>query len=261
MAMEVARLAKKGKLLWSAPLPTTEAEKRAIGDKLVFAADGVHPYPETGHELYLQAIIRSLDRISLRSSAPGKRRLPAPLDAANYEKARMIPLDKAKLSSGFIRLDPATAFARNGFIRFIQQFIRLDPATAIAQNFATHTGGLYRCAKAGETITFQFKGTYAAIYDIIGPDCGQVIVTLDNRQPQIVPRFDSFSTYPRLATLFIGADLPDTVHTVRIEIHPDQPDKVKILAQRNKKMDDPKRYNDRAFYPGAILIVGDMNRL
>ena len=34
--------------------------------------------------------------------------------------------------------------------------------------------------------------------------------------------------------------------------------KAKILAQRKQKIDDPKRFNDSAFYPGALLLVGDL---
>jgi hypothetical protein len=45
---------------------------------------------------------------------------------------------------------------------------------------------------------------------------------------------------------------------VKIEIHPQQPDKAKILAQRQEKIDKPERFNDTAFYPGAILLVGEL---
>ncbi|MEP6753981.1 MAG: SGNH/GDSL hydrolase family protein [Chthonomonadales bacterium] len=238
MAMEVASLAKAGRLLWQAPLPKTDAEKLALGDKVVFAADGVHPYPETGHELYLQAIIRSMIPIKSASGKPRKHNLPKPMDAANYEQAKLIPLGPEQLSAGFAKLDPT--------------------ANPVARNFAAQTGGLYRSAKAGETIAFKFKGTYAAIYDIIGPDCGQVVIKLDDLPARTVPRFDAFCTYHRLATLMIGSDLPDKEHTVRITIHPDQPDKVAILKQRNEKMDRPERYNDTAFYPGSILLVGQL---
>ena len=58
--------------------------------------------------------------------------------------------------------------------------------------------------------------------------------------------------------LQIGTELPDVVHTVKVEILPDQPDKAKILSQRNEKIDNPKRFDDTAFYPGAILLVGEL---
>ncbi|TCO95745.1 GDSL-like lipase/acylhydrolase family protein [Chthoniobacter flavus] len=237
MGMEVTKLAKEGKLVWKAPLPKTEAEKAALGDKFVFSADSVHPYPETGHELYLQAIVRSLGPIDAASTKPAPHELGAPLVADNYENAKLIPISEATLSAGFTKLDPAK--------------------DSMAKSF-TRLRDLHRASKPGETITFKFKGTRAAIYDLVGPDCGQVIVTLDDKPAKIVPRFDSYCTYPRLATLVIGSDLPDTVHTVKIEIHPDQPDKAKILAERNNKIDKPERYDGTAIYPGAILLLGDL---
>jgi hypothetical protein len=85
-----------------------------------------------------------------------------------------------------------------------------------------------------------------------------VIVTLDEQPPRLVSRFDAYCTYRRLATLMIGADLPDEVHTVKIEISAEPPDKAKILAQRKQTMDNPGRFKGTEFYPGAILLVGEL---
>jgi hypothetical protein len=49
MGVEVARLAKEGKLILKAKKPTTDEERAKVGDKMLFSPDGVHPYPETGH--------------------------------------------------------------------------------------------------------------------------------------------------------------------------------------------------------------------
>ncbi len=238
MAMEVARLAKEGKLIWKAPLPKTPEEKAAVGDKFVFAPDTVHPHPETGHELYLEAIVRSLTPIREASKTVGPHQLGAPFNAKNYEAAKLLPISEATLSSDFKLLDAKT-----------------DP---FGKRWANRMTALHKANKPGATVTFKFKGTSVSIYDIIGPDCGQVIVTLDDKAPRTVARFDSYCTYARLSTLWIGSDLPEAVHTVKIEIHPEQPDKAKILAQRNEKIDKPERFNDTAFYPGAILLVGEL---
>jgi lysophospholipase L1-like esterase len=240
MAVEVAKMAREGKLILKAKKPTTDAEKAALGGKMIFAADGVHPYPETGHELYLQAIVRSLPAIEAASKNTGPHALGAPFVADNYEDAKLIPIDRAKLSAGFRKLDPAK--------------------DKLARSFANRLPELYRANNAGETITFKFKGRSAAIYDLLAPDAGQVIVTVDDQKPVIRPRFDAYCTYARLGTLSLANDLPDAVHTVKIEIDKNQPDKVKILAQRHEKMDNPKRFDDTAFYPGAILLVGDLVR-
>ena len=238
MAMQVAALAKAGKLLWSAPLPKTDAEKAALGDKFVFAADSVHPYPETGHVLYKEAIERSLPAIQKASGRARKHALAKPLDPECLERATLIPVSPAVLSSGFARQDAASS--------------------GIARSFEHYTGGIYRANTPGDTLTFRFKGVYAAVYDILGPDCGQVKVTVDGQPARTVPRFDSFCTYHRLATLFVASDLPDAIHTVTVEVLPDQPDKARILASRGEKMDNPARFIDRAFYPGALLLVGEL---
>jgi len=236
--LEVIRLAKEGRLLWKAPLPKTEEEKKKLGDKVAFAPDSVHPHVETGHEMYLQAIVRSWPGIQGASKNPKGHVLPKPMMESNYENAKLIPIQNAELSKGFLAVDTN----RDDF----------------GKRWANRLPTLHKAAKPGEVITFKFKGTRCSIYDIIGPDCGQVIVTLDDKPARVVPRFDSYCTYHRLATLVIGTDLPDTVHSVRIEIHPDQPDKAKILSQRDQKMDKPERFEGRAFYPGAILLVGEL---
>jgi hypothetical protein len=238
MAVETAKLAKQGRIIWNAQLPKTPEDKMTLGDKIVFAPDHVHPHAETGHELYLQAIVRSLDPIIGASTTPGTHSLGEPFIPTNYQAAKMIPITAAATSSGFVQLDPQSD-------RF-------------AKGWAARMPNLFKATEARETLTFQFKGTYAAIYDIIGPDCGQVTITLDNEPPRLAARFDGHCTYHRLNTLVIGRNLPDKLHTVKIEIHPEQPDKAKILAQRNATMDKPERFDGTAFYPGAILLVGEL---
>jgi lysophospholipase L1-like esterase len=238
MAMEVAKLAKEGRLEWSAPLPKTDEEKAALGNRVIFAPDNVHPHPETGHELYLQAIARSLNPIAAASTRTGPHSLPEPYIADHYQAAKLLPASAAKLSSGFAHPDAKS--------------------DSFAKRWAIRMPNLHAATKPGETLAFKFKGTYAAIYDVIGPDCGQLTVTLDNQPPRVVQRFDGFCNYHRLATFVIGKDLPDEEHAVKIEIHPGQPDKVNILAKRNLTMDKPERYDGTAFYPGAILLVGEM---
>jgi hypothetical protein len=130
--------------------------------------------------------------------------------------------------------------------------------TGPGKNFTNRLPAIQRGSKPGDTVTFKFKGTTCAIYDVIGPDCGQVIVTLDEQAPKTVARFDSYCTYWRLGRFAIANDLPDQVHTVKIEIDSKQPDKAAILAQRHNTIDKPEKYDATAFYPGAILLVGEL---
>lgn len=237
-ALEVAKLARAGRLVWKAPLPKTAAEKQALGDKIVFAPDAVHPHPETGHELYLQAFVRALAPIRAASGRPVSHPLPAAHTASNYERGQLLPITAARASAEFSALD-----------------LRTD---AFGKQWSKRLPTLLRAEKAGATLSFKFKGTRCAIYDLLGPDGGQVRVTLDERAPEIRPRFDAYCTYHRLNTLLIGTELADTVHTVKIELLAESPDKAKILAQRNQKIEDPAKYAGLRFHPGAILLVGEL---
>lgn len=238
MGMEVAKLAKEGRLEWKAKLPKTDEEKKKLEGKFVFAPDSVHPHVETGHELYLAAVVRSLEPIKAASKTPAPHKLAEPFIATNYEQAGMLPITAATLSSGFKHLDPKT--------------------DDFGKRWASRMSTLHKGAQPGDTITFKFKGTRCAIFDLVGPDCGQIIITLDDKPSRIAPRFDAYCTYHRLSTLLIGLDLEDKVHTVKLEIHPDQPDKAAILAKNGNKVDKPERFNGTAFYPGAILLVGEV---
>jgi lysophospholipase L1-like esterase len=237
MGLAVAKLEGEGKLIFKGPLPKTDQEKTAMKGKIVFSPDNVHPYPETGHELYLQAIVRAMKQIR-KVGEVGPHPLPQPFTKDSWEAAKMLPLTKAKLSSNWHRLDP--------------------DQHNLAKRFRNRMPEMFFTNKPGETITIRFKGTGLRIYDLLGPDCGQVKVKLDDKPERIVPRFDAYCTYHRLAMLTVAENIADTKHTIILEIHPDQPDKAAILAKRHQKIDNPDRYNDTAWYAGAILIIGDI---
>ncbi len=238
MGLKVAQLAKEGKLVFKGELPGLVQEKQPAVPVIVFSKDGVHPYPETGHELYLQSIVRSWPGIEEASKNARPHELKAAFVADNYERAQMVSIEKAKLSAGFVRLD--------------------SKSDKLAKSFVERMPVLYKADRPGEMISFKFKGTFAAVYDLLGPDCGQVRVTVDEKPAVLQPRFDSYCTYHRLATLVVGADLPEAVHSVKIELDAESPDKAAILAKRNEKMDDPKRFEGKCVYPGAILVVGEL---
>jgi hypothetical protein len=237
MGLAVAHLEKAGQLIFKGPQPKTDAEKAAQGDKILFSADAVHPYPDTGHQVYLESIVRGMAQIKTTGQS-GPHKLGAPFVADNWEQAKLIPLSHAKLSAGWTKLNPAS--------------------NSLARSFGKRLPEMWKANQPGETIQFKFRGTSAAIYDLVGPDCGQIIVTLDDQEPSIRPRFDAYCTYHRLASLAIGANLTNQVHAVKLEIHADQPDKGKILSQRNESMDSPERFNDRAWYAGALMLIGDL---
>jgi len=237
MGLQAAKMEGEGKLIFTAAKPKTGAEKAAVGDKIIFSPDSVHPYIDTGHELYLQAVVRGMEAIR-KVGKPGAHVLAESLVADHWQAAKMVALDKASLSDGWRKLDAG--------------------GHSLAKRFASRIPDLYFTNQPGESIKIRFKGTGLRIYDLLGPDCGQVLVKVDDREGKIVPRFDAYCTYHRLAALTVAEDLPEAVHTVSLQVHPDQPDKAKILAKRNEKIDDPRRYDDTAWYAGAILLIGEI---
>ncbi|MGA2497378.1 MAG: SGNH/GDSL hydrolase family protein [Tepidisphaeraceae bacterium] len=236
MGLEVARLATDGKLVMKAS-PRTDEEKAALKDKIIFSSDGVHPHPETGHKLYTAAVERSLALIK-PIGKPAPHELKAPLRADNYEKAKLVPLSAAKMSAGWTKLDPAKNGQAKGFAKFCPE--------------------LYAAQDAGETITVKFTGTYLAFLDLLGPDCGQLEVTVDDKPATKTARFDAYCTYHRIGSLVAARDLPDGPHTVTVKILPDPMDKVAILARNKNTMDNPKRFEGQTWYCGWLMVVGDI---
>ncbi|MDR1282170.1 MAG: GDSL-type esterase/lipase family protein [Opitutaceae bacterium] len=260
LGMETARLEAEGKLVMSSPDARVE---RPSGDELdvssdiptdeqgriLFSKDGVHPYLDTGHALYTQAIIRSIPAIraaggkSPRASASAPA-LPAPLVAANWENARMIPFGATPAAAG-IRIDgPATL---------------LDPATdGRARSFAARLPSLWKL-EPGATLRFRFRGTRAAIYDLLGPDCGALRITIDGKSTE-QRLFDGYCTYHRLGTAVLGDGLPDTEHNVEVTVLAGRVDKKNVLFERNRAdfEKSPAKYAGSNWYAGALFLLGEL---
>ena len=237
LGMEVAKLAKAGKLVWKAPLPQTDAEKAALGDKFVFARDGVHPHDSTGQVLYTQAIVRSLPALAIANHAPIPHVSALALDPANFERATLVPITAAKLSAGLAPADMKTA--------------------DYAKSWANRLPAMVRLTQPGQSIEFKFKGTHCAVYDIVGPAGGKVAVTLDGGKPFVVQRIDAYCTNARLSNFAVGTDLPEGLHTVRLELLAAPIDKAAVLAKNKNLIDKPERFAPLQFFPGALLILGE----
>jgi hypothetical protein len=117
---------------------------------------------------------------------------------------------------------------------------------------------MVRLDKPGQCIEFKFKGTHCAVYDVVGPAGGMVAVTLDGKAPKTIPRIDAYCTYARLSTFVVGTDLPEGVHSVRLELLADPIDKAAVLAKNKNKIDKPERFAPLEFTPGGLLIVGEL---
>ena len=235
----VAKLEKEGKLTFTGKLPTTEEEKVAANGKIIFTGDGVHPHVETGHPLYLATIRRSWPLISAASKATSHA-LPAPLDAAAWQSAELVPLKDIKREGDWRELDAAS------------------PAIASA---GPRVPTMWSAEKAGDSLTFSFTGTCFGIYALKGPDCGNYRVTVDALPPIETARFDSFSVANRwrINPWMYPTDLPEGVHQVRIELLGTAPDKKAILKDNYAVLTQEQREGTR-LYVSDVMVIGRLNR-
>lgn len=225
---------------------TYQSEKPEEG-KIHFSTDGVHPL-DAGHRIYAQVVCDAFVKMRDQAKtspfpAPSTRsaKLAKTFIDGNFENAKMVPIKKSQLSGAWSPL----------------------PADSPLTWMKSRLGDVVFTSDApGAKLTFRFKGSQAKIYDVLGPDGGQVRVAVDGKPlANPIPRFDSFCTYWRLATLTIADGLdPNVVHEATVEIDAAQPDRRSVafrLADPEKELAEPK-YNGRNVWFGPILVLGDV---
>ncbi|MFA5206514.1 MAG: GDSL-type esterase/lipase family protein [Lentisphaeria bacterium] len=251
LGLEAIRLELAGKLLMKAPEAKVtkvsgdslnQRSRAAVGadGKIPFSNDGVHPYLDTGHQLYQEAIERSFPSIKAASQRPAPHRpLPAPLTPNLYEASTMLTADRAQLSGPWSKL-PA------------------DQDTP-ARWFQNRVDSIWK-GEPGAKLTFKFKGTGVTFYDLVGPDGAKLAVTVDGKTVEST-RMDGYCTYQRLATLQAAAGLdPQQVHEVSVTVLPEIPDRRDILFPHNRQdmTDHPEKYAGTRWHLGAIFILGNL---
>ncbi|NLE68325.1 MAG: SGNH/GDSL hydrolase family protein [Lentisphaerae bacterium] len=237
LGVEVVRLLNEGKLVFKGEKPKTPEEAAALKGKILFSPDSVHPYTDTGHAVYQEIIARSLIEIEKRGTDPGARALPAPLTPGNLEWATMLPASDAITGPDWERLD-----------------MRSHP---VASQFERFMPSIFRAAAPGASFTVKFKGSAIGLANIVGPDTGELIVTIDGEAPKSMCQFDEYCTWHRISN-FVFKNLPDAWHTVKFEVSARRFDKAEILKRRNETMKDPRQFADFAVYAGGLLLVGKM---
>lgn len=250
MGLEAVRLEGEGKLLMKAPEAKLErvsgdelnlASKVAVGPdgKIPFSKDGVHPYTDTGHQLYQEAIERSFPLIVKASaSAAPHATLKAPLDAKNLENTVMLTMDKAKMSG---------------------PWTRLPVNEGLGKQFSNRMDSLWK-GEPGATLTFKWKGPAAKIYDLLGPDGGVIEITVDGKTSK-ARKIDGYCTYNRLAMTTLATGLDEkSVHEVTVKVLDEKLDKSSILFEHNRAdlAKNPAKYEPLYWYAGAIFLVGEL---
>jgi lysophospholipase L1-like esterase len=215
-----------------------KGKSRKLNGIQVFSPDGTHPYPETGHLIYQEVLERSFK--ILQESIHNEiysHLLPLPLTTDFVSKAKMIDIQQTKLSKDWEILKNVD---NDSFV-----------------TFKTFLPVIAKTNKSSSAINFKFKGKSVGIFDIIGPDAGRVIVTIDGIIQDTVFRFDPWCSYYRMS-YFVLDELKDTIHDVSFRFLSDPFDKISILKQTGATMKNPDDYKNNVWYVGKILIDGDL---
>ncbi len=234
VALRATQLAQEGKLIFT-PAADTAVEKAAPAgqQKIVFSGDGVHPH-DAGHQIYADVIADAITKMA-DTAQGGAHAMPSPFAADNWEGARLIPVERSMLSPGWKRMD-----TKGG----------------LGHVFHNRMPQMWEATQPGESICFNFKGTLVGLYDLIGPDGAQLTCSVDGKAGKPRPRFDGYCSYHRIATVFFASGLPDVAHTVKIEIHPQQPDRSIVAESRT----NPAKYDGTRVRLGGILMIGELIR-
>ena len=228
VAVPVAQMQRQGKLIFKSDQATPPGVMR-------FSRDGVHPLTE-GHQIYTDVIADAV--LAMRKTSrplDHSSKLAQPFVENHWQAAKMVPVTKQMLSG---------------------EWSLLAEDAPLAKRFQNRMGPIWETGTPGSRITFRFRGSQAKLYDLLGPDGGQVVISVDGQARQKpVPRFDSYCTYHRIATLSVASGLdPQKVHTVTVEVHPEQPDRYSVAF----RLKDPAKELKTAKYQGTKLRVSQV---
>lgn len=208
--------------------------------KIPFSGDGVHPWPNTGQVIYTQAFFRGLAAMA-NVAGSVKHELKAPMRPDNRQNVKIFAVDHPK-----IKIDGKTAEPKFDMTYETQYFIdRFDKIVKI---------------EAGATVRLAFTGTEFGLYDMIGPDSGNLRITIDGKVYP-VSRFTYANDYYRAFYVMTAKGLPAGLHQVKIEVLDEAIDKEKVLASGKRDADfkkNPGRYQGNNLYLGFVMVDGDL---
>ena len=236
VALPVAEMERAGKLIFKPEVGEDGKPLPAPEGVMIFSHEGVHPF-DAGHELYTQIIADAITGMR-EGAVAGAHELKEAFVADNWEATKIVPLAPWMLSDGWTKL---------------------DHEEGLGQRFARQMPNMWEATEPGETISFSFQGTVAKLYDLLGPDGANAIVTLDDDEPHVTPRFDHYCSYHRIANLNIASGLEDTEHTVTVEISAEQPDRTSVLDRvKDDANFNPATYDGTAMRVAGVMIIGEI---
>lgn len=214
----------------------------ASNDPKSFTNDNVHP-TSFGHQIYTDTIERSIRDLASSAKTPASalRTIPPALHPDNWEKVRLVPVNKILKDSSFSLSD-------------IKQILDEDHRfSAIPKELRRPTVQL---ATPNKPIQFEFSGSTFGIISLKGPDAGCFTVRIDDSPPVESTFFDAYCgpRRYRIRPWFYPKPLASGPHTVTIELISKAPDKNRIL--KHSPTAKPLEEMD-ADYSRNILTITD----
>lgn len=250
LGMEIARLESQDKLLW-------KGDVDSAGDRILFSTDGIHPL-KAGGDLYAAAIARGIEKMKGPSQME-IHPLPQPLISDEWDIAGMyIPSDLADFDVKW------TAFPTEG---------------SKLRAFNGWFDSLMVADEKGARFSFTFEGDLFGLFDIGGPEVGQLEVWVDGHQiglhksPSggfqpyqmaaenhdniLLNRFNAYCNN-RYRGQYDVIKVPKGKHEVSFRISPLRADKKMILGPSQQEDIDrhPAKYDSSKIYLGRILLRG-----
>lgn len=248
MGMQAAFLEKQGKVQWKGSPDISQ-------DKIVLSADGIHPL-EAGGNLYAESIARAMQKMKGQSASKAHT-LPDPLLADNWEDAKMLsPLEIASFDKNWEKVNPLSNSSLKQYADWFQYVMKAE--------------------KPGSSFSFQFEGSMFGVFDIGGPETGQLEIEMDG-QPLFLKQLDMENYIPESDISSVKAisrfnrycnnryrgqcafiKVSPGKHQVKISLSDKIPDKATILGETQLKdiTEYPEKYNQTVEYLGKILIRG-----
>lgn len=246
MGVEAAKLAKEGKLIWKSAAGSMQfvagkelnelAGMRVDAKgRIPFAPDGVHPYLDTGHKLYTQAIARSLPKIE----AVG--------DKQSSHTVLPVPLGKFV---GDVDFFDVGMVVKPGQWEKLEDLEKHFPGREDLRLFVP---SVWR-GTPGASMSFRFSGCSLMIYVAAGPGTGMMEVRIDGNSKKYRV-FDSWSGVWRLRPfLLLKNHDPQIPVSVTITALGDMLDKRDYMARINRERQFDA--NPAAFAPNDLYLCG-----
>jgi|GEM_PF-508916 len=252
LGLDVAKKVVNGEVI-------AKGDPSLMPNKIIFSKDGTHPL-KAGGDLYAESIKRMFRALRNTPEVPRRRALPEPLHANSWTNARMLtPREAATFHGKWTKVKPNT---RNGLSQYKEWFPYLIK------------GG-----RPGDSFTVKFEGNMIGLFDVGGPEAGQLAVTVDgvpavfstknaNRwhlsdtgegAPVMINRFNQFCNNRHRGQYAI-MELTEGRHEVTFHITKEVPDKEEILG-KHQLADihaNPEKYDQNVIYLGKILLRGEL---